>query len=722
NAKQEKSSADKVHQFHSKHNDIGHVGVCADPVRRDGCRLDLRLFLETYHGATCVWPFSGAHLKLIADIQHIILNGGRKATAMPRGSGKTSICIGAVEWSMLYGHRRFVVLPAATQDAAENIVEAMFADLETNELICRDWPAVCKPFILLHGVRQRCKAQHQDGKPSAIVLTANEIVLPYALEDDEKESGPACGARVFASGLTGHLRGLFRVPRAGGRIRPDLVLLDDPQTRETARSESQTQERIRLVDGDVMRLAGHGRDIAAMMPLTVISRGDLAEHYLAQSNWQGQRVRAVELWSGGSATREEIPENQAALLDEYRARWLAEVTKDAPASSSREWYIQNHAAIEVGVKVFWDAMYDHEKEINSYQHCLHLLWSDGEYSFDAEMQQDPKADRPEAEYNLTASAVRKQIGTLERGMIPDDAAGTVAFVDLNYHAAAWCILAASNTPNYSVVDYGWWTPGKGQPVWREKGAKTALEVSIYRACESVVSMLLEKPYGKQLSGIAIDCGSKWAATVHAACKLLMARHNPPPVYAAKGFSSAFYREPYKRQMIKRRGHQADIRFMNLDKEQMMQWDSHAWHMITQRGWLVPIGMPGSMCLYIPGGRLTHSQFAEEAAADVLEGSIEKNGKSQAVWKTTGRNEMGDVVAGAAALLSTLGIRPDAADSSKATRQAARKARKAEGKAGITIMTPVQSVAQPVANAQNAAGMEPIKQQRHVRRSSWAARW
>ena len=220
-------------------------------------------------------------------------------------------------------------------------------------------------------------------------------------------------------------------------------------------------------------------------------------------------------------------------------------------------------------------------------------------------------------------------------------------------------------------------------MWQERGAKQALEVAIYRACEAVVAQILGTPYSKSLSGIAIDCGSKWAATVHAACKLLMARHNPPPVYAAKGFSSVQYREPYRRQTIKRRGHLADIRFMSPDREQMMQWDSHSWHMITQRGWLIPIGMPGSVCLYQPPGRMTHSQFAEEAAADVLEGTIEKNGKSQAVWKMTGRNEMGDVVAGAAALLSTQGVRPDAADDSKETRRAARKARKAEGKISKT---------------------------------------
>ena len=56
-AKEKKdNTADRVHRYGSAHNDIGEVGTCADPARRDACRLDLRLFLETYHAQTCTWP------------------------------------------------------------------------------------------------------------------------------------------------------------------------------------------------------------------------------------------------------------------------------------------------------------------------------------------------------------------------------------------------------------------------------------------------------------------------------------------------------------------------------------------------------------------------------------------------------------------------------------------------------------------------------------------
>lgn len=675
--------ADRVRAHHSADTDIGAVGVCQHPDIREACRLDLRRFLETYHVETCSWPFSPDHLRLIADLQRVILEGGRKAVAFPRGAGKTSICIGAAEWALLYAHRKFAVVPCATQDAAENIIASVVKDFETLDELADDFPEVSIPFRRIGGVVQRAKAQHQGGELTGILCKTDELRLPYALTDGATEYGPHCGGILYAAGLTGHLRGLFRVPRDGGRLRPDLVLLDDPQTRESAKSESQTQDRVRLINGDVMRLAGHGKSVAAMMPFTVICRGDLAEHYLGQPNWQGQRVRAVKRWPGGVEDREKMPDAIRALLEEYRDLWLGEKTRAIHPGTARAFYVAHQAEIEAGVDVFWAEMFDHDAEVSAFQHCIHLLWEDGEYSFDAEMQQEPVSDRPEVEYHLTANAVRNQIGALARGEMPEDAASVAAFIDLNYHAAAWAVVAASNAPCYSVIDYGWWTPAKGRPVWSENGAREPLETAIYHACERLVADLLAKPYGPALRAVGIDCGSRWAATVHSACKLLMARHNPPPIYAAKGFPGSGYREPSNRQTIKRRGVLADIRFMALDREQMMQWDSHAWHMVTQKGWLIPVGLPGSVCLFKPNGRMAHIQFSEEAAADVLEGTEERNGKTQATWKRTGRNEMGDVVAGAAALLSTDGVRPDGADVSAKRIREERKARSAAKKAQQT---------------------------------------
>jgi len=52
----------------------------------------------------------------------------------------------------------------------------------------------------------------------------------------------------------------------GTIIRPSLVLLDDPQTRESARSADQTKKRLDLPHGDVTGMAGPGEPGSDLLP------------------------------------------------------------------------------------------------------------------------------------------------------------------------------------------------------------------------------------------------------------------------------------------------------------------------------------------------------------------------------------------------------------------------------------------------------------------------
>ena len=62
-------------------------------------------------------PWSADHLTVIRQIEESVLRGGLFATAMPRGSGKTSLAEAACIWAILYGHRTFVVLIGIDEEA-----------------------------------------------------------------------------------------------------------------------------------------------------------------------------------------------------------------------------------------------------------------------------------------------------------------------------------------------------------------------------------------------------------------------------------------------------------------------------------------------------------------------------------------------------------------------------------------------------------------------------
>jgi hypothetical protein len=105
---------------------------------------------------------------------------------------------------------------------------------------------------------------------------------------------PTSGVVIATSGLTGEgIRGVAQDAHTGEMVRPDFVLLDDPQTPESARSSTQNHNREQLVSADVLGMAGPGKAIAAVMPCTVIEPGDMVDRILDRAKhplWRGERT------------------------------------------------------------------------------------------------------------------------------------------------------------------------------------------------------------------------------------------------------------------------------------------------------------------------------------------------------------------------------------------------------------------------------------------------
>jgi hypothetical protein len=85
--------------------DIGDLPEVANLERKQRAALDFQFFCESYFPLTFHLPWSPDHLKVIAKIEQAVLRGGLFAMAMPRGSGKTTICECACIWAVLFGHR-----------------------------------------------------------------------------------------------------------------------------------------------------------------------------------------------------------------------------------------------------------------------------------------------------------------------------------------------------------------------------------------------------------------------------------------------------------------------------------------------------------------------------------------------------------------------------------------------------------------------------------------
>ena len=620
-----------------------------DPARREACREDLALFLRTYLPHIFTRPFSRAGSRFVADMQSLMLGGGLKAMAQPRGTGKTATIIGAMEWAALYGHRKYLVAIAAKETMADQLTKDILANLQ-GEMVLADFPEYAIPFLALEGKAQRCRSQSYRGKPTKILQKNDVLILPALL------GGPGDGVVVQAVGLTGAVRGMHQVSATGEWTRPDFALLDDPQTRESAKSPAQTDDRERIILGDVLGLSGHGRTISAVMACTVIAKGDLADRFLdvkARPEWRGQRERLVDKWGGTDK-----------LWDEYDDLWRDEEAGRQPKGSCLKWWESNRTAIERGSRVLDPYLYG-PGEASALQHARNLYLKHGPFAFDAEYQNDPPSLTPEAEYHLTSEDVLGKLNYRQRGTVPDDCPKVTAAIDINRYALAWIVVASNLAGDVAVVDYGWWTPKGRRQVWEDGENK---EERIAAGLNAVVDGLFANPrYGEQIETVAIDAGYA-SSTAYDVAQAKQLRYRHRRVVACRGYAGDKYQVPRNRRAVFALGIEADVR-RQFPAGSVLYFDSHYWHMSTQKGWLLPAGAPGGTTVF--GRNATqHNEFALQVTADELVSTaIGENGRQVATWNISRHNEMGDCLAMAAAAAS-LGM---PAQRRKAERKAIRAA-------------------------------------------------
>lgn len=420
--------------------DIGTPPPPADLARKESCLADFRRFCLTYFAPTFPLPFSDDHGKVIAKIERAVLEGGLFAVAMPRGSGKTTLAECACLWALVYGHRSFVVLVGSDLGAAERMLESLKVELETNELLGEDFPEICYPIARLERIANRCKGQTSRGEPTYITWTADTLVLPSL------PGSPAAGSVVKVAGLTGSIRGLKHKRPTGQAARPDLVIVDDPQTDESARSASQVAYRERVLAGAVLGLAGPGKKISGIMPCTVISPGDVADRILSPQlhpEWNGERTKLLyslparlDLWERYSEIR----------ADSFRAgRGGADAT---------EFYRQHRAEMDAGATPAWRERYRPD-EVSAIQHAMNLRIDDVA-SFQSEYQNDPLPPDEEEAGELTADEIAGRVNRHKRGVAPAGSTRLTVGIDVQGSLLWWAAVAWGEDFAGAVVDYGAW--------------------------------------------------------------------------------------------------------------------------------------------------------------------------------------------------------------------------------------------------------------------------
>lgn len=514
--------------------DIGPIPEVADARRRDAAARSLRLHLETYHAETYNRTWARYHHAMFERIEAAIWEGGWFAVAVPRGGGKTAICEGAVEWALLHGHKRWPMFVGATEDKSTRSMKNIKSELQLNPLLLADFPEICYPIQMLEGSSRRCEGQLCCGANTASYWGTHQVVLPtipphewerFCHANFESQGltppKPVWGHRVSVAGLTGNIRGLSEKTPNLEMIRPDFVLADDPQTRESAKSVSQSQYRFQILTGDIAYLAGGQQRMSVVVPCTVIYRGDLADQILdrdANPEWRAERHRMLL----------SLPERQD-LWGEYAELRRECLRLNRSVKDANDFYLANQAEMDRGAEPSWPERFL-DDEFSAVQHAMNLKIRD-EVSWWAEAQNEPVADADSEAMLCPTNSIMLKQNQCDRGTFPVFVEKVVAHIDVQQKILYYTVMGASTDFECAVGMYGTVPDQRRQYFSLLEDLRTlqqefpgeATEVALYRGIQAAIAQLAIGIYKREdgvdldISRIHVDCG--WLPeTVIKACR------------------------------------------------------------------------------------------------------------------------------------------------------------------------------------------------------------
>ncbi len=652
--------------------DIGELPTVVSIDRKKQAAIDFRYFCEAYFPLTFHLPWSNDHLKVIGRIEQAVLRGGLFSMAMPRGSGKTTICECACIWAVLNGHRDFVCLIGSDEGHAMDMLESIKMELDGNDLLLEDYPEVLFPIQSLDGIANRCNGQLYKGQRTHIGWTAREIVMPTIPDS------VASGAIIKVAGITGRIRGMKYKRSDGKTVRPSLVVIDDPQTDESARSLSQCATRESILAGAILGLAGPGKKISGIMPCTVIRPSDMADNILSRDKhpeWNGERTKMVYAF----------PENER-LWQRYAEVRAESLRERGDLSLATAFYVDNQNAMDAGAVIAWPERFNHD-EASAIQHAMNLRLQD-EAAFFAEYQNEPLPEVTGLEDELSADQIAGKFNRMKRGELPLETNHLTMFIDVQGSLLFYVVAAWNDDFTGYIIDYGAF-PDQKRPYFTLRDARytlamatkaSGLEGAIYGGLEQLTSSYLSREWRRddgahlRIERCLID--ANWGSStdiVYQFCRqsshagILLPSHGRFVGASSQPFSE------YKRKPGDRIGH--NWRMPNVKGKRAVRhviYDTNYWKSFIQARLLVSMGDRG--CLSLFGDSPEHHRlFAEHLTAEYRV-KTEGRGRTVDEWKIRPErsdNHWFDCIVGCAVAGSIQGVSLEATGAGSTTENRQR---------------------------------------------------
>lgn len=599
------------------------IPECVNPQRRERALEDPERFLKTYFADRYNRPFGKLHNALIGTIYEIAKHGGTQAIAAPRGRGKSELTKGMIVYCILAGLIRFPVIVAQTTSPhAVDIYKDFRKKVQVVDLLYEDFPEVCEPVRALEGAPQRASRQHVDGELTNIVWTADELRLGN-IPEKHRHGIDYGGCRLVYRGLDSAIRGINK-----DGDRPDFVVIDDPETKESAKSAAQIIDRRQAIEQDIAGLAGEDHELSMVMLTTIQNRTCLSFEYTdpeQKASWMGQRFGWIEKWPD----HEDLWEQYMELRKEDQRGG------DRYGRNATQFYLDNRERMDAGVELLSDnyksqTLKDGWVTVHSgIQEAYNFICDKNRDAFFTEFQNDPPEKQGPQGSGLDADLVGSRISGLDRFQLPANTVTLTAGIDLGKYRCHWVVCAWWKGAGGCVVDYG---------VAEVTGTDTtqdneASEPHIYRALLAWRDELMQKNYvdaagqERKVDAVFVDSGTFTNAAYE------FQRQVQGPFRVCKGLGK--YRARTKSTDTIKAGDNMHASWLSEDKVWLFDLSTDYWKNWVHERFLTPTFddsnflRQGSLSLYLPQGSKKHTSYAqhivaEEWVSEFVEGKGSKN--------------------------------------------------------------------------------------------------
>ena len=462
------------------------------------------LHQDIFPESTGIKPFGKVQQESIYFGQEIFHKGGRLIKLEPRGYAKTTRITNEALQAILAGLQDYIVIVCSNVTKAQEIVDSIRTELMNNDHLLELYPGPIASFRHLDNNPMRAKYQTYDGNSTHIKFEISTIRFPVI--PGEVSSGKFIEVRPLTN-LKGLNHKIKSGPQAGKVIRPTLIIFDDPQTHEEAKSASSVASIVAMIKRDALKGGSQSRRVAAIMSITPVAHGDVAYHFeKMEHSWNIVKYKMLE----------KFPDAHELWMSEYAKIYtnydrFVRGDRIRAQMEAKQFVEANYDKLHAGSQVSWDWAYgwdeDPQTEISAVQHAYNIILDDGMVDFEYECQCNTEYGLYEEGETMHASpeTILSRTNTFPRKAVPQSTVHIATHIDVNMDFLTFTTVSTGDPYHPYLINYG--THPQQPGIFSKRNVSLPLRTVypnvpdyrevLYLAVKDLLQTLIHQPYTRE---------------------------------------------------------------------------------------------------------------------------------------------------------------------------------------------------------------------------------